>query len=207
MASTTYATITELKQRVSVEATDVTADTLLQQLLDTAAYMVDQATRRPPEGKEAFSATSSETRYFDDPRLGTVAIDDALTVTAITRGGTTITSTYYQLRPYNPGNGPYTSIQFRSDATSITNIEWYGYPHTYMGTRQIAVTGTWGYCTQANRPAVVKEATLTQAEKLYERFGISPAELLTAMRDPYKTLDPLVAAMLAPLMKGRSNFA
>jgi hypothetical protein len=63
----------------------------------------------------------------------------------------------------------------------------------------IAVTGTWGYCTQANRPAVVKEATLMQAERLYERISVSPTEMLAAMRDPYRSIDPLVKAVLAPL--------
>jgi hypothetical protein len=103
MANTSYTTITLLKARLSI--TDSAADTPLQNILNSAAAVVDQGTRNPPPGVEAFSVSASATRYYDD-RLttdGVIDIDDAQTVTALTRASQTVTSTYYTLYPYNKG--------------------------------------------------------------------------------------------------------
>jgi hypothetical protein len=209
MANTTYATVDELKPRVGIEAGNDDSNTLLQQVLDAAAHIVDTARNpqgcdRLPTGAEAFSATASNaTRYFDDPMTGVIEVDDLLTLDGITRNGTALSADDYVTWPYNPGNGPITRILLRSDTLYdplvLTGANWYGYPNVGRGARMIAVTGTWGYCTQANRPAVVKEATLMQAERLYERISVSPTEMLAAMRDPYRSIDPLVKAVLAPL--------
>lgn len=205
--ATDYATNDELKPRVGIEAANTDSDGLLQQLLDAAAFIVDQVARNPvgcnrlPVGTAAFAATAAgETRYFDDPLTGSIEIDDCLAVTAVTQDGAAVDPTTYILWPYNPGNGPYTRLLFSSDAAvapAIVTGSWYGYPQKGVGIRRIAVTGTWGYCTEANRPAVIKEATLIQAERLYERLGLNPSELLAGYRDPYKSVDPLVMAMLA----------
>ena len=209
--STTYAQITELKPRVGVEAANTDSDTLLQQVLDAAAHIVDAARNpmgfnRLPLGAEAFSATAAGvTRYFDDPLTGVIEIDDLIGApTAVVRNSTTLDTADYALWPYNPGDGPYTRILLRSDAlwepTLTSGATWYGYPNVGSGARMIAVTGTWGYCAQADRPAVVKEATLMQAERLYERIKVRAEDMLQAMRDPYKGMDPLVKAVLAPFM-------
>src|SRR5688500_8227478 len=98
--ATTYCTITELKARVSVDASDTSEDTKLQAMLDAAAVKVDELTRGYLPGVEAFSASASATRLFDDYLTGVIEIDDCLSVTALTQGGTTITDTYYKLHPY-----------------------------------------------------------------------------------------------------------
>jgi hypothetical protein len=202
-ADTTYATRNELKARVNV--TTANNDDLLDQMLDASAELVDAETRGHKLGYEAFSASASEVRYFDDDMSGVIDIDDAVTVTAITRGGVVITLDYYKLYPYNRGNGPATRIYLRSDSQFSDSLlvggSWYGYPNDGWGMAQIAVTGTWGYCTQANRPKVVKEAVLTQAEAMYEFMSLSPTDAGASQINPWKVLIPRVEMLIRRLKR------
>lgn len=203
MAITTYATIAELEVRVNTGSADASDDALLQQYLDTAAWLVDKLTRGHKPGKEAFSATSSETRLFDDYGTGTVEIDDLLTATAITRGGTTITTDYYKLWPYN--EVPKTALQLRADAPSYAAAGqyWLGTHLRGVGTAQISITGTWGYCALADRPLVVKELTLQIAEMFYMELGLSSQELMAALQNPSTAAQKRIAWLIAPLKGGR----
>jgi hypothetical protein len=213
--ATTYATTTQLKARLKIPATSVVSDTTLQALLDTAAQAIDAYARRYIVGKEAFAATGSETRYFDDPldTEGLAYIDDLLTVTEIVRGTTTITASYYDLWPYNLGNACYTAIRFTQDSTSPVTAglnSRYNYPFMGVGTKQLSVTGTWGFCTEANRPAIVTEATLIQAGYLYEIMNLSKDDVvqlgLSPRREPVTGLHPAVPLLLAPIKAwGRSG--
>ena len=193
---TTYATLVEFKTRLNIASGDVADDGMLETILDAAADCVDSHTRQPLEGKEAFSATTSETRYFDD-RLGDwptiIYVDDVLTVTAVTRGGNAVTTEYWQLWPYNPGQGPYQAIQFRPDAPQPANNVWYA---GGVGLRQLAITGTWGYCTAVNRPATIKEMTLRLAVSGYETQNLSSEELLQALNNPVSNEMKIIAAKL-----------
>src|SRR5690349_13273241 len=119
MANSTYATIAELKPLVSIESSNTSSDTMLQRILNSAARQFDMGTRSPLEGYEAFTASASETRYFDDSVFdGYVPIDDCLTVTAVTRDGVTISSSDYKLWPYNRGNGPATRLYWSVTANA-----------------------------------------------------------------------------------------
>lgn len=210
---TTYALPTELAPMVSMKTPLSTEDTaLLQRYLNSAAYIVDYVTRKPVRGYEAYSASASETRIFDDPLTDSIEIDDLVGApTLVQRGTITINPTYYKMWPYNPGDGPYTKIMLRLDvvinATAVQTSLWYNHPFKKVGVGQIAVTGTWGYCLANKRPAVVKEAVLTQAERMYERMGLKARDLANAVRDPWKKIDPLVLDMLdaAGLMKSEET--
>jgi hypothetical protein len=210
--STTYATVTEFKKRINDRATGSTNDVLYQQLLDTSARIIDAMTRRSPEGTEAFSIVEA-TRYYDDYGAGVIQIDDLYEIDSlepthgVVLGETTLTTIQYTLFPYN--ERPYTQLRY-NDQTPFwyytTNTRYgfggnRGYPFPNVGFRQVAITGNWGYCTQGTRPPEVKEATLTQAERLYERFGIKITDIMAAMRDPWKNIDPIVLMMIEPLVK------
>ena len=171
--ATTYATIAELKPLVAITNTD--SDTMLQRVLDAAARMFDGATRGAKEGYEAYSESASEARLYDDDNSGVLLIDDCLSVTALTRGGETITTDYYKLYPYNPGDGPYTRIYFRGDVNTPITLggTWYSYPQAGVGLAQFSVTGTWGYCTAANRPEAVKNAVLNLAAIMYKTQAVT----------------------------------
>jgi hypothetical protein len=191
MADTQYADKTELKVRVNFPVEDLTSDPLFQALLNTSARAVDHLTRGYIKGCEAFGPTADNVvRLFDDDGSGVVLIDDALVITQVKRGGVIVSADDYKLSPYN--ELPYTRLIFSSNVTRR-----YSSLNGDIGLGEIEITGTWGYCTSEHRPPEIKEATLIQAERLYERIGVSPQELLTAMRNPYRTIDPLVPALLA----------
>lgn len=205
MEDTTYALPEDLKPRVSLKEDDLEQDDLLQEYLNSAAYIVDYVTRKPPRGKEAFSASEEETRLFDDPLWpygsywansngAVIEIDDLLEVTAITRASTALVATDYILRPYN--QYPKTQLVIVRYVTPTTT-EGYVTPYPGLGTAQISITGVWGFCTdEDDRPPVVREAVLTQAERMYERMGLKARDLANAVRDPWKAIDPFVLAML-----------
>ncbi len=208
LADSDYATLAEYKERVSVPAADTSHDAMLQQWLNAAAWVVDRHTRQPIEGYPAFSESSSEVRYFDDDfgTSGSIEIDDAVSVASMTRGDTTISAGQFKTFPYNPGNGPITRLFLRGDSAFpflavITTSSWYNYPYRGAGVGQIAVTGTWGYCTAANRPFAVKEATLIMAGMFYQRRSLKRSDLIMAMRNPDTDDLKMVKSLLEPLVK------
>jgi hypothetical protein len=154
VADTTYATTDDLREILDIPESDGKPTALLQRYLNAAAEVIDAQTRGSLEGYEAFSASASETRYFDDiiSNNGAIDIDDAVTVTALTRGGVTIASTDYYTYPYNRGNGPITQLRLLSSAL-VSNPVYqmlgrsYNFPYKGVGVKAMAVTGTWGYCT------------------------------------------------------------
>lgn len=188
---------------------------LAQSLVNTAAEMTDAATRGRIEGGmvvyqhrpgyEAFSVSASETRYYDDDAIGIVEIDDALTVTAITRDGSALTlNTDYYLEPANRGNGPYTRIRFITTTGSTgdwaSGVSRYQ-SNTWPSVRRIAVTGTWGFCTLANRPAAVKELTLILAQNIYESQDLSLTDVVGAVMNPDRYLDARAERMVRMLRR------
>jgi hypothetical protein len=205
MQDTTYATGAEFKTRI--HAKDTEGDTVLYQaLVNAGAYLVDWCTRMPPRGTEAFSATGTAeapvTRLFDDDLSGIVRLDDCLQVISVTRNGQAVDPSYYQLWPYN--ELPRTQLYFRIDLILPTTLAggWYGYPYRDQGPGQIAVSGVWGFCAAADRPPIIKEATLMQAQSLYQRIGLNPSALLQALQNPSRALDPRVELLLFPVKKG-----
>lgn len=216
MSSTTYATLQDLKDRLNITST--TSDGKLQSMLDSAAVIVDQQTRGYRVGYEAFSESASETRYFNDvlQEYGFVAIDDCLSVTQVSRGGTVLDPLYYQLSPYNNPNGMADRLETRGDSVFpflalMTTSSWYHFPYRGVGAKQFAITGTWGFCTQAKRPPVIREATLLIATRMYERANLSNADLTAILASGGSAgirIDPIVEAMLGPLrLEGRVAFA
>lgn len=194
VADTTYATTEDLRALLSIPVGDDKPNDLLQRYLNAAAYLVDSQTRGAREGQEAFSATASITRYFDDyiREDGVIDIDDAVTVTAVVRGGQTLDSSTYYTYPYNAGEGPITRIYLLSSSITLPSYQLggssYGYPYRDVGVKAIQVTGTWGYCTSANRPPEIKEATLMQAAAMYRKVYMPPRDVAQAIRDPFKYL-------------------
>jgi hypothetical protein len=55
-----------------------------------------------------------------------------------------------------------------------------------VGLGQFAVTGTWGYCTAANRPEAVKQAVLSLAAIMYKAGNLSMDAVLNMVsnQDP-----------------------
>jgi hypothetical protein len=176
MPDTPYATVAEVKPRCGVgqadTPTNMTSDDLFQLLLDSASHLVDQNTRIPPVGQYAFTATEAGvTRYYDDDMSGVIAIDDVLEITAVQRNGVDVD---YAVDP--PNELPVTALVLVEGGS---------------GHRAITVTGTWGYCTEAARPAAVREATLQQATAMYRSLDADPLDDLT----------PMVLLLISSLMR------
>ena len=151
-----YATTTQLKARLGI--TGASSDTVLGEVLEAASRLVDGVTGR------AFYATSSEARYFTTDEHGQVFIDDALTVTAVETDEDgdrtyerTWASTDYDLLPHN--TTPKTRLVIAPEGR-------YYFPQI---ARSVKVTGTWGNNATASVPPVIREATLLQAARLFER--------------------------------------
>jgi hypothetical protein len=186
MASpTTYAEVADLLPLVGIASGESYDSARLQRLLNTAARLFDKETRRfIVEGYEAYAATASTIRLFDD-YLGSLELEipDALTITAITRGSTTLAGTEYMLLPATTirGNGPITHLQFQQGVSISYDTEDHAYYGTHSNqfiTNGIAITGTWGYCTEANRPDAVTEAVLQWAAIMYKTGAVSAEALL-----------------------------
>jgi len=196
---TDYATIAELNERLG--SNNASAG-LQQQYLDTAAQVVDQVTRRPPNGTVAFSPSAAGvTRYYDDVLhdRGLVWIDDCLAITQVKRAGTVLAASSYKQYPYN--ELPSTALYLNAVAYFVDNIlfggsYWYGLPHRGVGAGAIEITGTWGYCQVAARPAVIKEATLQLAALYYQRKSVSISDLLGAVGNPSKKAEGEIMQML-----------
>lgn len=212
----TYIVTAELRDMVGLKSTDLTKDGRLQQCGYAAEGAVDRyCARGNPLGTRAFSATEAGVvRYFDDDltQEGYIPIDDALLITRVERDDVEITSGYYKAWPYNPGAGPWTRLYLRSDVTLptllVTSGSWYNHPFDNVGLGKIEVTGTWGFCTDDNRPPEIKEATLRLAHFYYKHPNISMSDLVAAMRDMSRDEWRAVSAMLEPYRTyGRSLFA
>ena len=197
----------ELQARVNDDTSSY-----LQQLLDAAANLIDNSTGRNVRGTPLFAATTSTTKYYDynalayNPSVDPIArlyIPDAVTITAVVVGGSstlTANTDYFQM-PYaqERGNAPIEWLEFATAlATYPLAIQ---YPWGNVGKRQIAITGTWGYCTLANRPPEIKEATLIQAVRMYERQNLKTSDIVLMVQNPWKHLDPLVEEMISPYRK------
>ncbi len=197
---TSYATLAQLKQRVGLSVGETTNDTWLQQLLNAAAVLVDEKTRGYRPGYEAFAASASETRLFDDYIFnGYLGIDDVQTITEVKRDTTVIDSTFYRLWPFNPDNGPYERLYFSNVYAGRGDYSYYAWLPMRRAT--IEVTGIWGYCTTGNLPACVTEAVLRQAELWYESAQLSPTELGAMLVNPYTSLRADIEIILRPVKR------
>lgn len=193
-----YATSSQLRQRVGATSSD--SNDWLDQLIAAASELVDGRTRGYKAGYPAFAESASEIRYFDDDLTsGHVNIDDAQTVTAVTRGGITIDPSFYKLAPYNKGNGPYTRIMWNR-GLAVGGVNTY-YRDGY-GVGQVGVTGTWGYCETASTPACVTEAVLKVAEFFYESSQLSPSEQGQVLVNPNSRLVADIDNLLRPVKRG-----
>lgn len=139
-----YCTLQQIKDRlnplgVSTQSTD---DAVIENMVEQASRAIDLFCGR------TFYARTSETRYFDMPYGRELVVDDdLLAITTLTNGdATTITSTYYNLYPYN--TLPYYAIRLKESS----GLMW---ASDTNGNREAVITvlGTWGYVDRAGTTA------------------------------------------------------
>lgn len=199
MPDTDYSDLAELRDRLNLTEEDAPPDEMLQGILNTAARVVDAVSRYPRGGPgawpyAAFAESPVVTRHYPDPYMvrapEPVPIHDLLSVTEVTRGGTTLTDgTDYLLCPYSADELPKTELRLAVGAGS-------GPSSALLAPVNIAITGTWGFCSADNRPPEIAEATLLQAVIFYQRYGLDVEALAQAVGDPLKAADKSVERML-----------
>lgn len=168
-----YCTLAELKGHIVANGGgDFTAedDTNLEIAINAVSRWLDN------HFDTSFYART-ETRCYDAQWHDLLYVDDLLTVTTLKTDEdedgtyeTTWASSDYWLEPRNAATNkrPYRQVRRRAtgDYSFPVGVE-YG----------IEITGTWGYCTEANRPAEITQFTLLMAHRLWKRkdaiFGVA----------------------------------
>ena len=194
---TAYATTAEIKAAMRI--TDTTDDALIGACGTAATALIDGYCGR------TFSSSGTVTRYYAASDDYVLQVDD-LAGTAITlQTSSSLNGTYdltwtasdYQLEPVNGVvdgmSWPYTRIR------AVGNYTFPCYA-SYIG---VKITGVFGF---PSVPAVVTQACILQAERLFKRFdsplGVAGFGDMGAMRVSSK-LDPDVAMLLAPYVRYR----
>ena len=119
----------------------------------------------------------TETRHYDAQWYDLLYVDDLLTITALKTDEnadgdyeTEWASSDYWLEPRNAATNKRPYRQVRTRATGN-----YSFPVSVE--YGVEITGTWGYCTEANRPAEIKQFTLLMSHRLWKRkdaiFGVA----------------------------------
>lgn len=192
-----YATLAEIKARLSIAGATTTHDSVLEAVVEAASRRIDNDTNR------RFYASASETRFYSpDDSLTLFCPDDILsislvrTLTSSSGGARTYGDTWnvtdWDLEPYD---GP----PFARLVVNPTGL--YAFPRVR---RAAEVTGTFGYCATGSHPLPVREACLLLAARMFERSKaplgvISGGELSQAVS--ITKSDPDVNALLAPYRK------
>jgi len=195
-----YADLDLLRAHLSASsdgAANFTADdtVLLQKCLDAATGMIDFFTGRK------FVAESAATKYFQASCYESLDLTpDIRTVTSVTvdkLGDLTYTltlaaNTDYWLEPLQgfPDSGIYNRIVIAPRSSQAF----------YPGYR-VKVIGDWGYVVGGLAPAMVVQACLLQAARLYNRRGAPFGILQTVDLGQFtriSTVDPDVMALLKP---------
>lgn len=150
-----YASLSEFKAYKSIDSTDATDDTVIEDIIEAVSRYFDLKT-----GRTFYART--ETRYFDVPAGRELMLDDdLLTVTTLTNGdGVVIANTEYDLVPKN--GAVHFAIRLKQMSAVLWQSDAYGNTESV-----ISVAGTWGKA--ATVPDQVKEACLEVAANVYGR--------------------------------------
>lgn len=185
-----YATLDELKARLSIELGDDTDDAVLEAVIESASRAVDGLCGR------SFYAQAAQTRYYTVEDWDCIQTDDLVSVTTIKTDEdgdrvyeTTWAATDFELDPVT--GPPYTRIY-------VTPTGSYGFP---WGRRTVQIVGTFGW---SSVPDAINEATLLLAARHFKRKD-SPLGIQVG-KPEFGNLsipgnDPDVNRLLAPYRK------
>lgn len=187
-----YCTLAQLQARLNIE--DTIDDTVLEQVITAVSRLIDAYC-----GRRFYAAT--ETRYYSPKHADWCPVDDLLAVTTLSTDdagnrtwSTTWAATDYDLVPPNAvvDGGPYTAVETAPGGRySLPSI-----------TRGLKIAGSFGY--SATTPAVVREAALLQATRVFKRrdapFGIMGSFDLGQLQT-IQRIDPDVAMMLQGVIR------
>jgi len=173
--SNAYATVAELQGHVN---TDTSATWTNLDINNMTSVIQSVSEWLDSKFNTTFYART-ETRVYTADMDDMLYIDDLLSITTLktdtTDDGTydtTWTTADYWLEPTNNDLGrkprPYRQIRVNYNGSN-------SFPSGVQ--RGVQIAGSWGYCTEANRPAVIKQITLLASHRIWKRkdaiFGVA----------------------------------
>ena len=152
-----YATLDELKDALSIDATDLRRDEALNRALSSASRDIDAYCNR--YFGQMGSGGSPESRIFETHCRGTVVIDDNLGWTTIEyEAGPDTWAAYTDPVVFLPRNAG-AEMQLPKPYTMIRTYSGQAFPHV------IRINGQWGWPAV---PSQVHDATILQAVRLFK---------------------------------------
>ena len=204
-----YATLAELRAKLSFGATNTASDTQLEKLIETSSRALENVCGRRFYGV-------AETRYYTADDGHEIQVDDLTGTPTIKTDDdgdgtyeTTWAGTDYNLKYGNNYNAaldgkPFTQIEVSENGRYI-------FPVSIK--KGVLVSSTFGYSSGTNsttaRPQPIGDATLLAAERIYKRkdtpLGIAGGALLGAMivRAEDIRKDPEIMFMIDVYIKRR----
>lgn len=204
-----YATLAELRAKLTFGATNTASDTQLEQLIEASSRWVDRFCGRRFYG-------TAETRYYTAEDGYEILVDDLTSVTLLKTDDngdgtfeTSWPSTAYNLKygaNYNASldGKPYTQIEVAESGS-------YTFPTAIR--RGVLVSGVFGYVASTRStsgcPDPIHDATLLLAERIYKRkdapLGVAGQAPLgqQLVRVPSMTADPDISDLLSPFRRLR----
>lgn len=201
-----YATLAELREKLSLTTANTAANTQLEQIIEASSRWIDRYCNRRFYGV-------AETRYYTAEDGHYIEIDDLRTVSALKTDDngdgvfeTTWAATNYNLKygdSYNAAldDKPYTNIEVAESGTKTFPIAI---------RKGVLLQGTFGYIASTNAnncPDPIHDAALLIAERIYKRkdapLGVAGQAPLgqQPVRVPSLTVDPDIKALLDPYRK------
>jgi hypothetical protein len=161
-----YATLSELKARLTIAPSDTVDDSMLEAVIESASRAIDRWCNR-----HFYQAV--QTRYFYVVSSVLAIIDDCISVSAVATDrnldrtwSTVITASQYELGPLSsPQYGlPYCELRIKPLASESFDL----------GKDMLQIAGTWGWSAI---PDPVNEACLLLASRYFKRkdapFGVT----------------------------------
>lgn len=190
-----YATLNELKARLSIPVSDTADDGILEAVIEAASRAIDKFCNR-----YFFSTAPGQVRYFTPASEVLTFLEDCQAVTAVATDrnldrtwSNIIPAADYELGPLNnPSMSfPYTELRMKPLAGESFDL----------GMEMVKVTGTYGFSAV---PDAVNEACLITAARYFKRkdapFGVAGGGEV-GQSVALRAVDPDVQVLIAPYRK------
>lgn len=190
-----YATLNELKARLSIPAADTADDSILEAVVEAASRAIDKVCNR-----YFFSTAAGQVRYFTAASSVLVLIEDCQAVSAVATDrnldrtwSNAIPAADYELGPLNNPSisYPYTELRMKPLAGEAFDLS----------REAVKVTGTFGFSAV---PDAINEACLILAGRLFKRkdapFGVAGGGEV-GQSIAIRAIDPDVQVLIAPYRK------
>lgn len=190
-----YATLNELKARMSIPVSDTGDDSILEAVIEASSRMIDKYC-----GRFFYQTSAGQIRYYSPASEVLCFTDDVITVTALATDRN-LTRTWdhpivaadYELGPLNNAgfSFPYTEIRIKPLAGDSFDL----------GLEMVKVTGTYGW---SSIPDAINEACLITAARYFKRkdapFGVAGGGEV-GQSVALRAVDPDCQVLLAPYRK------